>query len=181
MTGQEGRKMEPPKFPAGDFVPGPDPLGRKEELISAIEAAPGALRSALHGLSATQLDTRYRNWTLRQIAHHLADSHLNSFLRFRLALTETNPTIKPYDETLWSELIDSRTAPIASSLSILEGIHQRWGLMLRAMKDEDFSRTFFHPEAKKERTLALSLELYAWHGRHHTGQILWRRGQEGWD
>jgi len=172
--------MEPPKLPVGPFTQDTDLLARKEEFIAAIEAVPQDLRAAVRGLSDPQLDTLYKNWTLRQIVHHLADSHLNSFMRFRLALTETNPTIKPYDEGLWSQLADSKTGSVELSLSLLEGLHGRWGILLRSMDTKDFSRTFYHPEAKKEMSLAYALGNYAWHGRHHTGQILWRREQEGW-
>lgn len=172
--------MEPPEFPVGPFREEKDPFLRKDELITSIEHAPRNLRAAVQGLTDAQLDTLYRNWTLRQIVHHLADSHLNSFVRFRLALTESTPTIKPYDEGLWSGLPDSRTAEVGTSLRLLEGLHARWGILLRSMEAEDYARTFFHPETGKELSLAYALGSYEWHGRHHTGQILWRRKREGW-
>ena len=118
---------------------------------------------------------RYRKWTVRQIVHHLADSHLNAFVRFRLALTEDRPTIKPYDETRWSELADSRSAEVELSLRLLESLHARWAVLLRSLTDADFERTYFHPEHQREFRLDEVLALYAHHGRHHSGQIGWLR------
>jgi hypothetical protein len=124
-------------------------------------------------LSQQQLDTPYRpgGWTVRQLVHHVPDSHLNSYMRFRLALTEQEPTIKPYDQALWAELPDSRTAPIEMSLSLLESLHERWVILLRSLTPAEWKRTFRHPElgvVSLERTAAL----YAWHGRHHVAQVL---------
>lgn len=149
--------------------------------IRDIEDASARLRAAVEGLSPEQLDTAYRpgGWTVRQVVHHLADSHLNAYTRFKLALTENEPTIKPYDENRWSELADARSAPIEISLGLLESLHRRWVLLLRSMTSEDFARRFRHPE-RGVVTLDNTLALYAWHGRHHTAHItrLWER--MGW-
>lgn len=150
--------------------------------IGEIEAAPARLRAAVAGLSPEQLDTPYRpgGWTVRQVVHHLPDSHLNSYVRFRLALTEEEPTIKPYDEKRWAELSDARTAPIEPSLALLESLHRRWVLLLRTLKPADFARSFRHPEHGLV-TLEGNLALYAWHGRHHVAHITRLRQRMGWD
>jgi len=167
---------EAPQYPVGPFVP-EDGYGhlRREELIAQILQAPAALRAAVHGLTAAQLEARYRNWTVRQIVHHIADSHLNAVVRFKLALTEDRPTIKPYDEGRWVTLEDSRTAEIEPTLALLDALHTRWVALLRAMTPDQFARTYFHPEVRAEVSLAEALSNYAWHGRHHTAQILWVR------
>ncbi|HZN33695.1 MAG TPA: putative metal-dependent hydrolase [Pirellulaceae bacterium] len=166
--------MSPPDLPAGPYVAEPHPTpARRGELIAEIEQLPARLRSLVGGLPAGQLERRYKNWNVRQIVHHLADSHMNAFVRFRLTLTEERPTIKPYDETRWAELPDSKSADVTLSLQLLEALHARWVLLLRAMSDADFQRSYFHPEYQKEFRLAEVLGLYAHHGRHHTGQIAW--------
>lgn len=172
--------MEPPKYPIGPFAPEENAdLKHREEWILEIEKAPALLRQAVSGLSEPQLDTLYKNWTIRQITHHLADSHMNSFIRFKWALTEDTPLIKAYDETLWSELPDARTGSLEAPLRTMEGLHARWIQLLRGMTPEMFLKSFRHPD---RRTIPLSRALgsYAWHGRHHTGQILWIRQQRGW-
>lgn len=167
--------MTPPKSPAGESAVEANPTpARRAELIAEIEALPAKLRAAVAGLTAEQLDTKYVNWTARQIAHHLADSHLNAFARFKLALTEDNPTIKPYDQGKWADLPDA-AGDVEPSLRLLEGLHARWVRLLRAMTDADFARTFVHPEYRKTYTLGESLGVYAYHGRHHTAQIEWLR------
>jgi uncharacterized damage-inducible protein DinB len=173
--------MEPPQNPAGAFVPeaGYGPR-RRDELIAAIEAAPALLRQAVAGLSDEQLDTRYRNWTVRQIVHHMTDSHVNSYIRFKWALTEQTPTIKPYDEGRWAALADSRTGDVRAPLALLEALHARWVQLLRSMTDEQFGRSYFHPEKNETMSLSAALADYAWHGRHHTAQITWLREQRGW-
>jgi uncharacterized damage-inducible protein DinB len=153
---------------------------RRNELIAVIANAPAALREAVAGLSEEQLDTKYRNWTIRQIVNHLADSHVNSYVRFKLALTEEQPTIKPYDEGRWAALPDSVRGDIRTPLAFFEGLHARWVHLLRAMKPEQFARSFFHPESGKLVTLSEALCSYAWHCRHHTAQITWLRKQRGW-
>jgi hypothetical protein len=139
--------MEAPQNPAGAFVPEANyGAQRREELITIIQTAPDALRKAVAGLSEAQLDAHYRNWTIRQIVHHLADSHVNSYIRFKWALTEEGPTIKAYDEGRWAELVDARTGDVAAPLALLEGLHARWVQLLRSMTSEQFARCFVHPE-----------------------------------
>jgi hypothetical protein len=149
--------------------------------VKEIEALPGQLRDAVRGLDDGQLNTPYRpgGWTIRQVVHHFADSHMNAFSRFRLALTEPQPTIKPYDEKTWAELADSRSAPINLSLILLEGLHQRWVMLLEAMSDADFARTFRHPEIGVLR-LDTYLASYGWHCRHHVAHITSLRQRSGW-
>jgi uncharacterized damage-inducible protein DinB len=172
--------MDAPEHPAGPYVAEhPPDAARLAELIARIEAAPGRLQAAVAGLSESQLDTPYRNWTLRQIVHHLADSHVHSYIRFKWALTEDRPTIKPYDEGLWASLPDSRSGPIDTPLALLAGLHARWVLLLRSMKERDFARSFVHPATGREQSLGTTLGYYAWHGQHHTAQILWRREERG--
>jgi hypothetical protein len=140
--------MEPPQYPAGPDVPDENPTpGRRAELIAEIERAPAGLRRAVAGLSDAQLDTRYKNWTVRQIVHHVADSHVNAYVRFKLALTEDAPTIKPYDEGRWVGLDDERQGDVAVPLALLDGLHASWVRLLRSMTDAQFARTYFHPEA----------------------------------
>ena len=173
--------MTPPQNPAGEYTPDPAPSpARRAELIAQDERLPIDARAAVAGLTAAQLDTKYRNWTVRQIVHHLADSHINAYVRFRLTLTEDTPTIKPYDETRWSELPDARIEDVEASLKLLEGAHARWTRLLRSMSDAEFERAYNHPEYKKTYRLAEVLGMYAHHGRHHTGQILWLRRTNGW-
>ena len=173
--------MDAPQYPAGPFQAETTcDERRRNAWIAEIEAAPARLGTLVAGLSAAQLDTRYRNWTIRQIVHHLADSHVNSYVRFKWALTEDNPTIKPYDDTRWAALTDSQTGDIAAPLALLMGLHQRWVQLLRSLAPEQFARTFFHPESRQTTSLAAALNYYAWHGRHHTGQIEWLCREKGW-
>jgi hypothetical protein len=173
--------MEPPQFPAGPDTPIENPTPeRRVELIAEIERAPAHLRHSVKGLTDAQLDTRYKNWTVRQIVHHLADSHINAYVRFKLALTEDMPTIKPYYEDRWVGLDDERRGDIAVPLALLDVLHASWVRMLRAMTGEQFDRTYFHPEPQCKVSLASALGTYAWHGRHHTAQILWLRQNRGW-
>lgn len=135
----------------------------------------------MKGLRDAQLDTPYREggWTVRQVAHHVPDSHMNAYVRFRLALTEERPTIKTYEEARWAELADAKTAPVEVSLALLEPLHERWVRLLRSLSAGDLARTFTHPE-HGVRTLEWMLFLYAWHGRHHTAHITELRKQKGW-
>jgi hypothetical protein len=173
--------MEAPQHPAGAFSPeveyGPE---RRDEFIAEIADAPAALRQAVAGLSEEQLDTRYKNWTIRQIVHHLADSHVNSYVRFKWTLTEESPTIKAYDEGRWAALEDSRTGDVRAPLALLEGLHARWVQLLRSLTPEQFARSFLHPETGQTVALSAALCYYAWHCRHHIGQIRWLRQQRGW-
>jgi uncharacterized damage-inducible protein DinB len=173
--------VEAPQYPAGPHQPEEHPdEDRRAQFIAAIERAPAALRQAVASLSPGQLDTKYRNWTVRQIVHHVADSHVNSYVRFKWALTEPTPTIKAYDEGLWASLDDSRRGDVEPPLAFLEGLHRRWVQLLRAMTPEQYARSFVHPQSGERTSLAAALGYYAWHGRHHTGQIQWLRQEKGW-
>jgi uncharacterized damage-inducible protein DinB len=151
-------------------------------LIAEIAATPAALRSAVAGLTRDQMETQYRpgGWTVRQVVHHVPDSHMNAYTRFKLALTENQPTIKPYDEAKWAELPDSQRVEIDVSLDLLEALHARWVALLRAMDAADFNRTFNHPEHNRVFSLAQLLALYAWHGRHHVAHITSLKKRERW-
>jgi len=151
-------------------------------LIDEIAATPAALRAAVTGLSRDQLETRYRpgGWTVKQVVHHVPDSHMNAYSRFKLALTEDEPTIKPYDETKWAELPDSQKVAAEVSLRLVEAIHERWVPLLRSMDSADFRRGFRHPDHGRVLTLQQVLGLYAWHGRHHVAHITTLRDREGW-
>lgn len=168
------------------------PIGRVEmpaavtpamraQLIREIEAAPATLRAAVAGLTDAQLDTPYRDggWTIRQVVHHVPDSHLNAYVRVKLALTEDEPTIKPYNEQRWSELDDARRAPVEMSLALLDAIHRRWIACLRALPPEAFGRTFRHPE-RGVMSIDQLLVLYAWHGKHHAAHITGLRESKHW-
>ena len=170
------------RYPVGRFdikavINGDD----RPRLIDQIAEAPARLRDAIKGLSPDQLDTPYRDggWTVRQVVHHVPDSHLNSYIRFKLALTEDEPTIKPYQEDRWAELYDSQSAPLEPSLALLESLHERWVILLRSLTDKDFTRTFRHPELGTV-SLNQSIGLYAWHGRHHVAHITSLRERRGW-
>jgi uncharacterized damage-inducible protein DinB len=174
--------MSDPRFPIGKFsYEGPMTAEQKAKFLDDVEQTPERLRAAVAGLSEQQLDTPYREggWTVRQVVHHVPDSHMNSYIRCKLALTEENPTIKPYMEDLWAELPESRTAPIEMSLSLLENLHRRWILLLRNLKPEEWKRTFRHPELGP-MPLEKNLALYSWHGRHHVAHITALRESKGW-
>jgi hypothetical protein len=162
------------QYPIGKFKRHADPLGAAERqaLIDGIAATPLKVRKAITNLSVAQFDLPYRpgGWTARQVVHHLADSHLNAYTRFRLALTEDEPTIKPYNEAAWAELSDAKTAPVEVSLVLLEKIHERWTLLMRALAPEAFARTFKHPDLGA-MSLDVQLQLYEWHGRHHLAHL----------
>ena len=149
--------------------------------VGQIAETPANLRAAIGGLSDEQLDTPYRpgGWTVRQVVHHVPDSHLNSYTRFRLALTEDEPTIKPYNETRWAELSDSKTTPAETSLALMDGLHERWINLMRGMSAADFARKMKHPE-RGTMTLDETLGMYAWHGRHHVAHITGLRDRKGW-
>jgi len=150
--------------------------------MDEIAEAPAKLRAAVEGLSVDHLDAPYRpgGWTVRQVVHHVPDSHLNSYCRFKLALTEDEPTIKAYHEDRWAELEDSRAAPIDVSLALLESLHKRWVLLMKSLGPAEFARTFRHPEIGV-LSLAKNVCLYAWHGRHHAAHITSLRERMGWD
>ena len=170
------------RYPVGPFRYEGE-LGEEQRrcLIDEIEAAPSQIRAAVAGLSAEQLDTPYRpgGWTLRQVVHHVPDSHLNAYVRFKLALTEEQPAIKPYFEERWAKLGDTRATPIETSLALLDALHGRWVILMRSLAPADFARTFLHPELGV-MTLDRTLALYAWHGRHHTAHVTSLRERMGW-
>ena len=153
----------------------------RQQWLAEIAAAPANLRAAVAGLTEAQLNTPYRpgGWTVRQVVHHLPDSHMNAYVRFRLALTEDEPTIKPYKEALWAQLSDARIAPAELSLTLLDSLHQRWVMLLRELKPEDFSRALKHPELGRV-TLEKYVAMYAWHGKHHVAHITGLRERSGW-
>ena len=183
-TETSATELEQLRYPIGRFTAPAAPLSppQREEMIDAIAAVPRELRRELAGLSDAQLDTPYRpgGWTLRQLAHHVPDSHLNAYTRFKLALTEEVPTIKPYDEARWAELADSRELPVEPSLTMLDVLHQRWVHLLRSMSPGDFRRELSHPEWSKPLSLDAMLALYAWHGRHHTAHVSSLKARMGW-
>jgi len=153
----------------------------RQAAIQTIAETPAKFRTAVHGLNESQLDTPYRDggWTVRQVIHHVPDSHLNAYVRLKLALTESAPTIKPYAEDKWAELADSRSTPIEVSLSLLESLHTRWDLLWCSLAPEDFSRKLVHPD-HGERTIDWLVFIYAWHGQHHTAHITELRKAKSW-
>jgi uncharacterized damage-inducible protein DinB len=170
------------RYPIGRFEhPTPFTAETRAAAIAAVAETPAHLHRAVQGLSDDQLDTPYRpdGWTVRQLVHHVADSHMNAYMRTRLALTEENPTIKPYDEVKWAELPDARSLPVGVSLSMLDAIHIRWVALLKSMKPEQFARTFNHPE-RGPMTIDSNLALYQWHGPHHVAHVTELRKREGW-
>lgn len=169
-------------YPIGKFQYGtPMSATQRKAAIESIAQTPVKMREAVRGLTATQLDTPYRpgGWTVRQVVHHVPDSHVNAFIRTKLALTENEPTIKPYDEKAWANLADVPNTPIETSLRLLEAVHERWNHILRGLSDADYVRTFRHPE-HGVRTLDWMVALYAWHGRHHVAHIRSLRERNGW-
>ncbi|MFF2484140.1 YfiT family bacillithiol transferase [Paenibacillus sp. NPDC058071] len=175
--------MEKLRYPIGKFVhEGEIGAGKRAEWMDDIAALPKLIAEAVEGLSEEQLNTPYRDggWSVRQVVHHVADSHMNSFFRFKLALTEANPTIKAYEEKLWAELADSSEAPVTESLAIIEGLHSRWVRLLRAMTAEQYERTFYHPGYGQTYSLATLLGMYSWHGRHHLAHIVTLKERSSW-
>ena len=174
--------MSDPRYPIGKFeFAGSANEAQRTQFINDIERAPGALRAAVSALSPQQIETPYREggWTVRQVIHHVPESHMNAYIRFKLALTEDNPTIKPYMEDRWAKTDDVHGTPLETSLALLDSLHDRWVRLLRGLKPQDWKRTFVHPEMgvmSLEKTLAL----YAWHGRHHTAHITELRKRMGW-
>ena len=170
------------RYPIGPFkFEGTVSNEQRRALIDQIAATPERMRAAVDGLNDEQLDTPYRpeGWTVRQVVHHVPDSHLNSYVRFKLAMTEENPTIKAYDENVWAQLDDARNAPIDISLDLLDSLHRRWVLFLRSLKGKDFERSFQHPELGSV-TIDKNIALYAWHGRHHVAHITSLRERMDW-
>jgi hypothetical protein len=174
--------MTDPRYPIGRFTPDPKPAPEtRNRHIEQISTVPARMRRAVAGLDENQLATPYRDggWTVRQVVHHVPDSHLNAYIRFKWAMTEDSPTIKPYDESAWAELKDSELTPVEVSLALLESLHARWTVLLRALKAEDFERKFVHPESGAHDVDWL-LQLYSWHGDHHVAHITSLRERMKW-
>ena len=163
-----------PRYPIGKFhAPesiSPDDRARS---IETIESAPARLREAVAALSTTQLDTPYREggWTVRQVIHHVPESHMNAYIRFKLALTEADPVVKPYDEAAWARLNDIGATPVETSVSLLDYLHRRWVILMRGMSEEDWKKRYIHPEYGRAQTLEHTLLLYAWHSDHHLAHV----------
>ena len=172
------------RYPTGRFHRPKRSLehGERQQMIETITRTPSDLRAAVRGLSDEQLDTPYRpgGWTVRQVVHHVPDSHMNAFIRMKLALTEETPTIKPYDEAAWAKLSDARDTPIETSLTLLDTLHERWVYLMRSMRPDDFARLLNHPDWDAPMSLDTVLALYAWHGPHHTAHITSLRQRMGW-
>lgn len=174
--------MDDLRLPIGPFkTPAEFTPAFRGEWIAQIDEAPRQVREAVHRLNPEQLQTPYREggWTLAQVVHHLPDSHMNAYVRFRLALTEPEPTIRPYNEAAWAELHDAASSDIEASLALLDGLHQRWVSLLRRITPEQWALAFVHPERGRV-TLERNLALYAWHGRHHIAHITRLRQRMGW-
>jgi hypothetical protein len=174
--------MSDPRYPIGKFTyqQPPDETQRKQ-FIDDIEKTPAALRAAIQGLTPQQIETPYRDggWTVRQVVHHVPESHMNAYTRFKLALTEDNPTVRPYMEDRWALTPDVQSTPLEDSLALLDPLHQRWVRLLRALKPEEWKRPFQHP-AMGAMTVEKNLALYSWHGRHHVAHITELRKKKGW-
>jgi hypothetical protein len=174
--------MSDPRFPIGKFhYEGTPSADQRRNFIAEIEQTPAAVRAAIQGLSPKQLDTPYRDggWTVRQVVHHVPESHMNAYIRFKLALTEDEPTIKPYAEDRWAMLPDVQTTAVEISLALLENLHARWVIVLRGLQGEEWKRTFVHPQMGAV-SLEKNLALYAWHGKHHTAHITELRNRMQW-
>jgi hypothetical protein len=174
--------MSDPRYPIGKFhFEGPLSEAGREGAIAEIASAPAALRAVVKDLSAQQLDTPYREggWTVRQVIHHVPDSHMNAYVRFKLALTEDEPTIKPYAEDRWAELSDTKATPVEVSLTLLDSLHHRWVTLLRSLGPEDWKRNFRHPELGAV-SLEKNLALYAWHSKHHLAHVTELKKRMNW-
>jgi hypothetical protein len=175
--------LETLRYPVGRFVL-PPAVSRDEIniMLKVIDELPSVLRNAVGNMSKDQLNTPYRErgWTVRQVVHHLFDSHSNAYTRMKLAVTEDHPTIRPYKEALWAELEDGRNAPVELGLDLLELLHKRWMIFLYSLSEKDMERTFFHPEAKRIQSIAQTIAQYAWHSRHHLAHITELKSRMGW-
>jgi hypothetical protein len=174
--------MENLKYPIGQYEAQPFSSTQLEKWLLDIEVLPAQLEYAISNLDEAQLQTPYRpdGWTVHQLVHHVADSHMNAYIRFKLGLTEDNPTIKPYDEKAWALMADTKNLPINISTTILFAVHKRWMEVLKNISAEEWNRTVVHPEHQKQMTLWYLLGMYAWHGRHHVAHITSLRDRENW-
>lgn len=174
---------EDPRYPIGKYVPTQEITKQvMEEWMAIIAALPTQMELAIKHLNDEQLDCPYREggWSVRQVVHHVADSHMNAYIRFKLALTEENPTIKPYQEERWAELADSKFGTLEDSLAMLKALHSRWSHVLQNISAAEWERTFTHPQYKRTTSLQFNLGLYAWHSQHHVAHITQLRKQKGW-
>ena len=174
--------METLKYPIGKYIEQPFSDAQLKERLLDIQTLPQQIEHAVSNLDEAQLHTPYRpeGWTVHQLVHHVADSHMNAYIRFKLALTEDNPTIKPYEEKNWANMADTKNLPINISITLLFSLHQRWHEVLKNISVDEWNRTVYHPEHKKEMTLWYLLGMYAWHSKHHTAHITALRDREGW-
>lgn len=174
--------MEDLKYPIGKYQPQPYSAEQLTQWIIDIKYLPNLLENAVLNLDEHQLDMPYRpdGWTIKQLVHHVADSHMNAYIRFKLGLTEDNPVIKPYEEAKWALLSDSKLVPINVSLTLLFALHARWVVILENIKEDEWNRTVFHPQQKKDITLWHLLGMYAWHSLHHTAHITALRQRNNW-
>jgi uncharacterized damage-inducible protein DinB len=174
--------MEALKYPIGKYEPQPFSVMQLEEWLLEIETLPKRVEIAVTNLDEAQLQTPYRpeGWTVHQLVHHIADSHMNAYIRFKLGLSEDNPVIKPYLQKEWANMADTRNLPINISITLLFALHSRWHEVLKYISAEDWNRTVFHPEQKKEMTLWFLLGMYVWHGKHHVAHITSLRDRENW-
>jgi len=170
------------RYPIGKYEAKEFSEKQKQEWLNDLKFLPQLVENAILNLDEAQLETPYREegWTVHQLVHHIADSHMNAYVRFKLGLTEDNPTIRPYEEKLWAELNDVKTLPINISITLLYALHTRWHAALKDLKDADWDRTVFHPEHQKKITLWYLLGMYAWHGKHHVAHITELRERNGW-
>ena len=174
--------LEKLKYPIGEFIAAPLNESDYPGLIERIATLPEKVRAAVAGLNDEQLDTPYREggWTLRQVVHHLPDSHTNAYIRFKLAITEDSPTIRPYQEGLWAECKEAKHYPLKDSLDLLDALHRRWVAFLKTLDAQDFLKTYYHPAQDKEYVLATVLSLYVWHGEHHLAHIVETKKRRAW-
>lgn len=170
-----------PRYPIGKYESVPYTVAQKNAWINDIQFLPQAIERAIENLDEVQLNTPYRDggWTVKQLIHHVADSHMNAYIRFKLGITEENPTIKPYEEQLWANLKDSEL-PVNLSITLLHALHSRWHYLLLNMTEQEWNRTIFHPASQKQISLWNLLGTYAWHGLHHTAHITTLRTTKGW-
>ncbi|MEO6733193.1 MAG: YfiT family bacillithiol transferase [Ferruginibacter sp.] len=174
--------MEDLRYPIGKYAPQMFSEGQLKDWLIDIQNLPQHLENAILNLDESQLNTPYRpdGWTVKQLIHHVADSHMNAYIRFKLGLTEETPAIKPYDEGAWAKLKDTENLPVNISLTLLHALHTRWLEVLKAITPEEWNRTVYHPEHKKEITLWYLLGLYSWHSRHHTAHATALRERMKW-
>jgi uncharacterized damage-inducible protein DinB len=174
--------MDKLKYPIGKYIEQPFSEALLKEWLLNIQALPQHIESAITNLDEAQLDTPYREggWTVKQVVHHVADSHMNAYTRFKLGLTEDVPVIKTYNEKAWAEMVDTKNVPINISITLLYALHKRWHEILKNISSAEWNRTVFHPEQEKEITLWFLLGMYAWHSKHHVAHIMGLREREGW-